>query len=89
MNVEMDKGATEQHLFNVFYGDAANGDCGNWRERAIFVSFVLKPLEWSGLVFAQDAERGDKKDGHYFKTPLWRSSLVLETDEHLGALTVQ
>lgn len=83
MNVEMDQGATEQHLYNVFYSDQAGSDDIGWRDLAVFASFVLKPLVWSGLIFEQEAIRNDRKERHYFKTPLWRSVLELELDDSL------
>lgn len=46
----------------------------------MFSSFVLKPLEWVGLVSVQGVEGGSQNDLVYFKTPLWREVLRLETD---------
>lgn len=83
MNVEIDQGATEQHLFSVFYEEPQNDDKAHWRETAAFSSCVLRPLEWAGLIYSQDAESGDRKDQHYFKTPLWRSVLNLDLDDTL------
>lgn len=83
LNVEMDQGATEQHLYNVFYGDEEGRDDIGWRKLAVFSSFVLKPLVWSGLIFEQDVTRDGKKERHYVKTPLWRSILELDLDDEL------
>ncbi len=83
MNLEMDQGATEHDLFLVFYGDGrTSGDVG-WRDLAVFSSFVLRPLAWSGLIFEQDASRNSKTERHCFKTPLWRSVLKLDLDHSL------
>lgn len=86
MNVEMNQGATEEQLYNVFYGEEADENGGSWRERAVFASFVLLPLEWSGLIQRLDAERDGQKERHYFKTPLWRSVLELDLDEDLPSI---
>lgn len=83
MNVEMDQGATENHLYEVFYSDEVGSVDRSRRERAVFTSFVLRPLVWSGLIFEQDATCNDRKERHYFKTPLWRSVLKLDLDENL------
>lgn len=80
LNVEIDQGSTEQHLYSVFYQNGAAGETNDWRECAVFSSYVLRPLVWSGLVFEQGASRGGKAERHYFKTPLWRSSLKLDLD---------
>ncbi|OSQ52436.1 hypothetical protein [Marivita geojedonensis] len=89
INVEIDHGASEEDLFRAFYGDDANSDVGTWRERSVFKSFVLRPLEWSGLIFSQDTERDGQRERHYFKSPLWRQVLVLDTDDLLNPLSVQ
>ncbi|SHL38015.1 hypothetical protein SAMN05444414_11263 [Roseovarius marisflavi] len=78
LNVEMDSGATDHDLYQVFYGNDAS-----WRERAAFASCVLLPLEWSGLVFRKDTNRDGQNERHYFKSPLWRSVLKLDTNEAL------
>lgn len=88
MNVEMDQGAMEQQLYAVFYEEEAGWDNANWRALAQFSACVLKPLEWAGLIVGQreDAERMER---YYFKTPLWRAALKLETDDKLQPLSVQ
>ncbi|WP_137703348.1 hypothetical protein [Marimonas lutisalis] len=83
MNVEIDQGTTERHLYSVFYGSEAGADDIGSRKLAVCASFVLKPLVWSGLIFEEDGERDGKNERHYFKTPLWRSVLELDLDEDL------
>ncbi len=89
MNVEIDRGATEQELFAVFYDDIADWDTVNWRELAAFSSCVLLPLEWAGLIAGQEAVDLARPVHHYFKTPLWRAALKLDTDDMLIPVTVQ
>lgn len=85
LNVEMDQGAAEQHLYSVFYGDQAGGE-RSWREVVVFSSFVLRPLVWSGFCFEQDTSQDGNAEWHFFKTPLWRSVLKLDLDDTLGAI---
>lgn len=86
LNVEMDQGALEQDLFRVFYGDTIDGEGKGWRELAVFSSYVLRPLAWSGLIFEQDTSKDGKREQHYFKTPLWRSVLKLDLDDTLESV---
>ncbi len=83
LNVEIDRGAKEKHLYSVFYQDRAAGESKGWRERAVFSSYVLRPLVWSGLIFEKDASGGGETERQYFKTPLWRSVLKLDLDDTL------
>ena len=71
------------HFYDVFYDDGADWDNAGWRDMAAFSHCVLKPLEWSGLVSAHAVKVGDRTEHIYFKTPLWRSALQLETDDGL------
>jgi hypothetical protein len=84
INVEIENGASEDALFEEFYGRDANWENPLWRELAVFSHCVLKPLEWSGLLSIHQT----MVDGHVahmcFKTPLWRSALVLDTDDILA-----
>lgn len=90
-NVEMDQGATEQQLYAVFYQEDADWDNANWRALAQFSACVLKPLEWAGLIAGpeEDAERNGRMEPYFFKTPLWRTALKLETDDALQPVSVQ
>lgn len=89
INVEADRGTTEEALFAAFHGKESSWGTDGWRELAVFSSCVLRPLEWAGLL----AETREKRDGrhihHVFKTPLWRSVLKLETDDLLTPVPVQ
>lgn len=76
LNVEMDQGATDKALCQVFYGEGTT-----WREKAVFTSCVLKPLEWAGLVFKEATEVEGQLRQYNFKTPLWRAVLKLSTDD--------
>lgn len=86
MNVEIEDGLTEKQLFGVFYGEGPDRDNDGWRELEAFSSCVLRPLEWAGLVTLQECQGTDgRRCGMVFKTALWRSGLVLETDHCIRA----
>lgn len=89
MNVEINNGATDRHLFRAFYGEEEGGKDNSWRDQVVFTSYVLMPLSWSGLIFEQDAAQGGQAERHYFKTPLWRSVLKLDLDETLEPIRQQ
>ena len=89
INVEADHGTTERALFAAFYGEGHDWDNAGWREIAAFSSCVLRPLEWAGLLVQPHEERGAKHVHHVFKTPLWRSTLMLDTDDMLRPVSVQ
>lgn len=83
INVEVENGASETALFEVFYGRQANWENHLWRELAAFSHCVLKPLEWSGLLSIHQTMIDGQVFHMCFKTPLWRSVLVLDTDDML------
>ena len=81
INVEAENGASERDLFAAFYGERSE-EGGGWREVAVFSHYVLTPLEWSGLLSRQDAkDENGKRSRLYFKTPLWRAALKLDTGD--------
>lgn len=81
INVEADGGVREGDLFAAFYGPSQNVD--NWREQMMFAASVLDPLVWSGLLIEVRPPKGKREDSEYFKTPLWRKALTLDTDSTL------
>ncbi|MBU0643459.1 MAG: hypothetical protein KKA78_09585 [Alphaproteobacteria bacterium] len=85
MNVELEQGLTERQLYGLFYGDGPDWDNAGWRELAAFSSYVLKPLEWAGLISVHEVEGVSRRDWMCFKTALWREVLRLETDEMVKA----
>ena len=87
INVEIENGASERALYGVFYEDSPEYDNASWREIAAFSHYVLKPLEWSGLITVGQANALGHSDLIYFKTPLWRSVLKLDTDLELAPAT--
>ena len=89
INVEADHGTTEAALFETFYGEPQDWHTAGWREMAVFSACVLRPLEWAGLLVETREEDGNKPLCHVFKTPLWRSSIKLETDNLLQPISVQ
>ena len=90
INVEADHGSTESALHASLYGGNADWDNGAWREMAAFSSYVLRPLEWAGLLVQQREETQQRRHTHHvFKTPLWRSALKLDTDHLLQPVNLQ
>jgi hypothetical protein len=89
INVNADHGTTEPTLFAALYGEKHDWDDAGWREMAVFSSYVLRPLEWAGLLVQIQQERDGKLVHHLFKTPLWRSALKLDTDHSLQPISVQ
>lgn len=82
LNVEADQGGSANQLYELLYGPVSEQGTG-WREFGAFRSCVLVPLCWAGLL-AEVAEPGQRLvDRQYFKTPLWRSALQLDTDDAL------
>lgn len=88
MNVEIEDGLSERELYGVFYGEGPDWDSDGWRQIGAFSSCVLKPLEWAGFISLQEVRDPDGRLAHMaFKTSLWRSALVLETDELVQSST--
>ena len=88
INVEIDHGATERRIFGALYGEGPDWDNEGWRAMAVFSTFVMLPLEWAGLVVVKEIKREERTERLYFKTPLWRSALKLDTDRTLTPATV-
>jgi hypothetical protein len=89
INAEADQGSTEAALFEFFYGEPQDWHTAGWREMAAFSSCVLQPLEWAGLLVENRDDDAGKPVCYVFKTPLWRSSVNLETDSMLRPISVQ
>ncbi|MCR9257678.1 MAG: hypothetical protein NXI16_16460 [Alphaproteobacteria bacterium] len=87
INVKVDQGATETHLFSTFYGGTSEGQPDNWRERVAFRALVLRPLEWAGLLAGEKTEGASFDERYYFKTPLWHSALELDLDSELTTIS--
>ena len=79
LNVEVENGAKEAALYKVFYGEPEKGPM-SWRKTGPFYSCVLRPLSWAGLLSQPEMQNKPSSEKDYFKTPLWRSALKLETD---------
>ncbi len=88
INVEADHATSESELFEAFYGKAEDWHTAGWREMAAFSSCVLRPLIWAGLLSETREDNKEKPVCHIFKTPLWRSSLNLDTDSMLRSIPV-
>lgn len=85
LNVETDGGATGGDLRRFFYGEPEPGFDATMA--GLYVQ-VLRPLCRAGLLKKQDgANRYRSKDAVFFKTPLWRSALVLDTDAEVAPAT--
>jgi len=85
LNVETEDGATGAELRRVFYGEPESGF--DAMMSGLYVQ-VLRPLCWAGLLEKQDgASRYRSEDAVFFKTPLWRSALRLDTDAEVTPAT--
>lgn len=82
LNVEADQGGSANQLYEVLYGPVPEEGTG-WREFSTFRNCVLVPLCWAGLLAEVAEPRQRLADRQYFKTPLWRSALQLDTDDAL------
>lgn len=80
LNVEVENGLSEADLFAQIYGHGSDWHNAGWREMAAFSTCVLKPLEWSGLLSIHEAKTKEHAERMCFKTPLWRSALIIDTD---------
>lgn len=80
LNVEAEDGGTELGLYEVFYGKLSD-DPTAWRATSSFYCCVLRPLCWVGLLSSYQAQDERRRDAAYFKTPLWRAWLKLDTDD--------
>lgn len=89
ITVEADHGTTEAALFKTFYGEPQDWHTAGWREMAVFSSFVLRPLEWAGLLYETREDGEGKQLYHVFKTPLWRSVLNLDSNDMLRQVSLQ
>jgi hypothetical protein len=61
----------------------APDDLSGWRELGAFSHCVLEPLCWAGLLVEVEAEHQQIGESQYFKTPLWTSTLKLDTNDIL------
>jgi hypothetical protein len=83
INVEAEDGGTELELFEIFYGKLGDEPMA-WRATSSFYSCVMRPLCWAGLLSSQQSPGARNSDAGYFKTPLWRAWLKLDTDDMIN-----
>lgn len=82
INVEAEQGLTEPHLVKSLYGLEKQGvyDRECYDHAGFLFTHVLRPLSWIG--FLEETSGGGRlSDRTYWKTPLWRACLKLETDD--------
>lgn len=89
--MEAHDGASEERLLEVFYEVTRDDiDKLEYWDYASFLHWqVLNPLHWIG--FLDKTVTGDillDRESHYFKTPLWRKCLQLDTDKDLKSIIV-
>ena len=82
LNVEVEDGANTHQLYGVFYG-LVQDDPSSLRNFSAFHHCVLEPLYWSGLLFEIEFKLQSLSEIQYFKTPLWRAALELDTNDIL------
>jgi hypothetical protein len=82
INVEVEEGLTEAHLVKTLYGLEKREHVfdRDYSDHAGFLFIhVLQPLSWIG--FLEDTSDGGLLSKRtYWKTPLWRACLQLDTD---------
>ena len=87
LNVETEGGATGAHLRKVLFGKPHPGAHFDDVLSSLYIQ-VLRPLCWTGLLHQQRGEDSFRTDDVVFaKTPLWKSSLRLETDRMVASPT--
>lgn len=88
INVDAEDGLTEAHLVKTLYGlETREGIYDrDYNDHAGFLfTHVLRPLTWIGFL-AETSETGRRFDTTYWKTPLWRACLSLNTDAMVETL---
>ncbi|WP_394199567.1 hypothetical protein [Litoreibacter albidus] len=83
INVEAEQGLTEAHLVKTLYGLEKRAhviDREYYDHAGFLFTHVLQPLSWIGFL-EETSEGGRLSDRTYWKTPLWRAYLQLETDD--------
>lgn len=88
INVEAEHGLTEDHLVKILYGleERPHVYDREYHNHAEFLfSHVLRPLHWIGFLSEQRESTDILAKRTYWKTPLWRSCLRLDTDHYLEA----
>ena len=80
LNVETEDGATGTKLRQVLFGEPNPGNRFDQVLSSLYIQ-VLRPLCWTGLLH-MDRAKGlrSTEQSLFYKTPLWRASLRLETD---------
>lgn len=85
LNIEAEDGATGAHLRQVLYGHPGPGFDATMS--GLYIR-VLRPLCWAGLLEKQDGASWYRTEEALFvKTPLWKSALVLDTDDEVAPAT--
>ena len=82
INVEAAVGATGADLRRALFGDPEPSPLPRYDETmgALYIQ-VLRPLLWTGLLEETRPEKSFRsQDSVFSKTPLWRTSLKLESD---------
>ena len=83
INVEAEQGLAEAHLVKTLYGLEKRPhviDRDYYDHAGFLFTHVLQPLSWIGFL-DETSESGRLSDRTYWKTPLWRACLQLETDD--------
>ncbi|UWQ25695.1 hypothetical protein K3553_04330 [Leisingera aquaemixtae] len=87
INVEAHSGVSEAALLKTFYGVeySGAGDREFWDHASFLMWHVLKPLTWLGYLTETELDRKHSPlDRTIFaKTPLWRRTFRLDTDDDL------
>jgi hypothetical protein len=85
LNAEADGGATGAQLWRVLYNAPAPGYDAVMT--GLYVQ-ALRPLCWAGLLRKEQGPSLYRvEEARFFKTALWKASLVLDADVSVGAAT--
>jgi hypothetical protein len=87
LNVEAENGATGGDIRRALYGEPDSAT-GFDRVLSNFYIQILRPLCWAGLLHETTASGSFRTEHSLFtKTPLWRATLSLDTDDMVKSAT--
>ena len=87
LNVETDNGATGGDIRRALYGEPDSDSRFDQVLSNLYVQ-ILRPLCWAGLLHENQADGVFRTERSLFtKTPLWRATLSLDTDDMVKSAT--
>lgn len=87
LNVETEDGATGGEIRRALYGEPESGAYFD-QVLSNFYIRILRPLCWTGLLHESTVSGSFRTEHSVFtKTPLWRATLRLDTDDMVRSAT--